>query len=336
VMPENLVYGGGVARLHLHYRTLIRRWRSVGLLFMAAAIAGCATVADNDSKPAADPTGEDAHGPILAQMGGVKLTETYFKDLLGDMNPADQNLVRQNPALAEKLLREEILKYYLLDLSKRTGWSLRPEVMRKATQAANQAIAASFLQSKATVKESYPDETLIRKIYEANRDTLRGAGQVRLAQIYIEGQTKQALDEIKRIHQELGQNPEQFESAARRYSQHEPTAANGGDLGWKSENQLVPGLAETVARMRPGDVSAPIGTGQGFHIIRLIGRRQGDLLTLEQARPLIVNQLRSEAASRNEQEYLQSLLKKDPIQLDQEAVKRYLQAPAQPRTGGDR
>ncbi len=335
-MPGSRLFGTGLLLRRARFRAIPRRWLVVVLLFITAAIAACATVTEKNGKQSDNSSSDVNQGPVLAQMGGVKLTGTYFQNLLADMKPADKNMILQNPSLAEKLLRDEILKYYLLDLSKRTGWSLRPEVIRKATQAANQAIAASFLHSKATVKESYPDETLIRETYDANRDSLRQAGQVRLAQIYIEGQSKESLNKIKQIHRELAEKPERFEAAARQYSQHDPSAANGGDLGWKNENHLLPGLAETVARMTPGNISAPLGMGQGFHIIRLVDRKQGEILTLEQARPLIVNQLRIEAAGRTESEYLQNLVKKDPIQLDSETLKQFLQNREPPKTGGDR
>lgn len=52
-------------------------------------------------------------------------------------------------------------------------------------------------------------------------------------------------------------------------------ALEGGDLGWRSAAQLPTVLAEIVPGMQPGDLSAPIRTASGFHIIKLIDRRNG-------------------------------------------------------------
>jgi parvulin-like peptidyl-prolyl isomerase len=297
-----------------------RRLMALPLGFLA--IVSCTTVLDKNPKQVEQSDGETA---VLAQMGAVKLTTTYFQNLLSDLNAANKNKVLQDPKLAGNLLRDEILKYFLLDLSNQTGWSLRPEVIRKATNAANQAIVSSFLDSKATVGQSYPDETLILQTYSSNREALRQANRVRLAQIYIEGQSE-ARDRIQTIHHQLAERPERFAELARKYSQHEPSAASGGNLDWTAQNLLLPGLQEVVSQMKPGDISPPIQTQQGFHIIRLSERKPGEILTLEQARPLIINQLRIDEAARRQKQYLQSLLDKNPIAVNQDQLNRFLKS----------
>lgn len=301
------------------------RWTPAVQALIACAIVSCTAITGKDSAQSNNPPAEE-QGAVLARMGGVTLTGTYFQSLLTDMSPTDKKQVVQDPRLAEKLLRDQILKYYLLDLSRQTGWSLRPEVMRKARYAADQVIVASFLNSKATVNQAYPDQALIEKTYATNRDKLRQANQVRLAQIFITGQGKAQQDRINMIHRQLAEQPDRFEALARTYSQHKPSAANSGDLGWQAQNLLLPGLPEVVARMQPGEISSPIPTGQGFHIIRLAERKPGEILTLEQSKPFIVNQLRIEAAGRSEQQYLQNILKKNPITVDSDALGRILRS----------
>ena len=74
-----------------------------------------------------------------------------------------------------------------------------------------------------------------------------------------------------RIVQQI-KNGANFSALARAFSQSN-TAASGGDLGWLVSGQLSEALERTVARMQPGQVSIPIKTFDGYHILLLRDRR---------------------------------------------------------------
>lgn len=65
-----------------------------------------------------------------------------------------------------------------------------------------------------------------------------------------------------------------FSSVAQQFSQA-ASAANGGDIGWVSESQLGPEIAEVVRSMDVNTVSDPIRTVNGFYVMQLKSRRQG-------------------------------------------------------------
>lgn len=62
------------------------------------------------------------------------------------------------------------------------------------------------------------------------------------------------------------------------------TALNGGDMGWRKEGQLPSIFAEVTPKMAIGDVSEPIRTASGFHIIKLEDKRGGSTQMIEQAK----------------------------------------------------
>jgi peptidyl-prolyl cis-trans isomerase SurA len=105
--------------------------------------------------------------------------------------------------------------------------------------------------------------------------------EVNLAQILIhcpeeaqstaEGQElyKQALIAARRA----GQNPDQFRQLVAGYSDDPVGRVRGGMLGWLDPNALRDPLREQVARMKSGDVSSPVASSEGFHVLMLLDRR---------------------------------------------------------------
>ncbi|HEY2462838.1 MAG TPA: peptidylprolyl isomerase [Steroidobacteraceae bacterium] len=62
------------------------------------------------------------------------------------------------------------------------------------------------------------------------------------------------------------------------------TALDGGSLGWRKGSQLPQFILDPVVKMKPGDVSAPVRTPSGYHIVKLMERRSGEA-------PVIINQI---------------------------------------------
>ena len=63
-----------------------------------------------------------------------------------------------------------------------------------------------------------------------------------------------------------------FAQLAATYS-NAPEAVQGGALGWRAHDRLPELFAETLSRMNPGDVSAPLRSPAGFHLLKLVDRR---------------------------------------------------------------
>lgn len=80
-----------------------------------------------------------------------------------------------------------------------------------------------------------------------------------------------------------------FAAAAIRYSNAE-NALQGGDLGWRSRNQLPPALVDIADKLSENETSAPVRGPNGFHLIKLIGKRdQGaHMVTEYEARHILV------------------------------------------------
>jgi len=86
-------------------------------------------------------------------------------------------------------------------------------------------------------------------------------------------------------------------------------ALNGGDLGWRNGARLPTLFSDVITDMQPGDISEPLRSASGFHIIKLIDRRssrQRHVVTQTLARHILIktNQLVSNAEARQRLERL--------------------------------
>ena len=84
---------------------------------------------------------------------------------------------------------------------------------------------------------------------------------------------------------------------ARLYS-NDLSAAKGGDLGWISPGDTVPEFEQAMAKLKPGEISAPVRSQFGWHVIQVTERRTQDVTAerqREQARQAM-RQRKSEEA----------------------------------------
>jgi peptidyl-prolyl cis-trans isomerase SurA len=92
------------------------------------------------------------------------------------------------------------------------------------------------------------------------------------------------------IRQRIASGKIDFASAARENSQ-DGSASQGGDLGWASPGMFVPEFEEAMNRLTDGQISSPVVSRFGVHLIQLVERRRVDLSPRE-VRELVRNQLR--------------------------------------------
>ena len=101
-----------------------------------------------------------------------------------------------------------------------------------------------------------------------------------------EDQVKKEIEEIAN----LVRNGADFGELATLFSQA-PTAEHGGDLGLVRASDLSPDIVDTAAKLQVGQVSEPIRTKFGFHILKLIERKSTAYRTLDEAKEEIVRKI---------------------------------------------
>ncbi|MGJ8619218.1 MAG: peptidylprolyl isomerase [Methylophilaceae bacterium] len=95
---------------------------------------------------------------------------------------------------------------------------------------------------------------------------------IKLNEVVSEQEAKQKMDSLK----ERLDNGDQFEDLARQYSE-DGSANSGGDLGWVNPGDTVPQFEEAMNALDIGEISEPIRSPFGWHIIQVLERRKQDM-----------------------------------------------------------
>jgi parvulin-like peptidyl-prolyl isomerase len=81
-----------------------------------------------------------------------------------------------------------------------------------------------------------------------------------------------ARDDVERILRQLEQDPERFDELAREYSDDAISASRGGDLGWVQKGEFEDEFESYVWTAPLNEISDPVRTRHGFHIIEVLDR----------------------------------------------------------------
>ena len=112
-----------------------------------------------------------------------------------------------------------------------------------------------------------------------------------------------------------------FAELAKKYSEDEASAKNGGDLDYFGKGRMVPEFDQVVFGMQPGQISDLVKTQYGYHIIKLVDKKVATTRTLAEVRQQITDQLAYERAQAQASDLAQNLEKQinKPGDLDRAA-----------------
>ena len=105
-----------------------------------------------------------------------------------------------------------------------------------------------------------------------------------------------------------------FEALARARSEG-PSAEDGGDLGFFRRGQMVPAFDRVVYALKEGEVSDPVRTDFGWHVIKVMERRAVDVPKYEALKDQLEEKLRREKTEKFVEQYVQELRQKAVVQV---------------------
>lgn len=124
---------------------------------------------------------------------------------------------------------------------------------------------------------------------------------IKLSEVVSESDGKKKMDGIK----ERLDNGEKFEVLARQFSE-DGTASSGGDLGWVNPGDTVPQFEKAMNDLKDNQISEPVRSPFGWHIIQVLERRKQDM-SKEAARLKARQEIRARKADEAYQDWVREL-----------------------------
>ncbi len=188
-------------------------------------------------------------------------------------------------------------------------------------------VAIEYLEiSRPRIAAEIPvGEEELRKLYQARKVNYGTPEQRKVRHILVtvpEGAEQSAVDEARQKLLDLRQRIESgasFESVAREHSDDPGTAQIGGDLGFISLGVMDPAFDSAAFSLRQGELSEPVRSAFGFHLIEVTEIREGKTKTFEQVKSQLKSEFQNEQADlvfSDQVERLANLVFEHPQSLD--------------------
>ena len=216
-----------------------------------------------------------ASAKVLAKVDGVDITDT-------DVTQAEQDIGATLPQQLDDKQRQTYVLDYLIDLklvAKKAAADKAaetPEFLRQMAYYKDKVLMEGLLSKVAKDASS---ETEIKKIYDEAAKAQKPEQEVHARHILVptEDEAQAALKRVKA--------GEDFAKVAKELSKD--PGSEGGDLGWFTKDRMVPEFAEAAFKLEPGQISEPVKSQFGWHVIKLEEKRMKSFPPLETVRPQV-------------------------------------------------
>ncbi|WP_342260308.1 peptidylprolyl isomerase [Candidatus Tisiphia endosymbiont of Metellina segmentata] len=247
------------------------------IIFLAASLLASSAFADEDKIVATYKGGEVKESQVMQQFQSSLDTQPSAKGKkFTDFDANIQKMLVQG-YIDAKLLEQE---------AKNSNIESSKEFQSKLNVVKNQLVQQELMERYV---KSHVDEKMINTEYDKLVASLKGKEEVKVSHILVATE-KDAINVQNRL-----KKGEKFAKLAKDFSKDEGSKANGGEIGYITSGQLVPEFEDKALSMKVNEISSPVKTQFGWHIITVLDKRPAQIPSKEEATASITNQLSRDA-----------------------------------------
>jgi peptidyl-prolyl cis-trans isomerase C len=225
------------------------------LLIVLPAVSGCSKDSASEAPAASGPD------PVVARVNGVDIKQS-------DLALAEEDVGADMQAAPAEARREHLISYLadvimVTQAAEKKKLADNPEFKRRLAFLRNKLLMGFELQDEAKAAMT---EDALKQTYNDAVKSMGGQEEVRARHILVEKE-----DEANAIAEQLKGGAD-FATLAKEKSK-DPGATDGGDLGYFTKDQMVPEFADVAFKMYPGQLSNPVKSQFGWHIIKVEDKR---------------------------------------------------------------
>jgi peptidyl-prolyl cis-trans isomerase C len=289
--------------------------RIAASLFLIALLVSC-------SQKTAE---QQTQGPFVAKVGDDVITQADFERELSSL-PDYAKQMFEGETGKEKFLDEMIKKDILYQEALKKGIDKDPDFRSKLEEFRKLTLASVLLEKEIMSKDKVSEQE-VKDYYNKHKEEFTTTSRIRASHILVktEAEANSVLARLKK--------GEKFEDIARKESLDKASAVNGGDIGYFSRGQLVPEFERAAASLQVGELSGPVKTPYGYHIIRVTDKKAGPVLEFARVKDIIAQKLSGERQKAAFDNYIAELRKNYKVEINKDILAQIAPEAAQPEPG---
>ncbi|MSO65416.1 MAG: peptidylprolyl isomerase [Alphaproteobacteria bacterium] len=231
-----------------------------------------------------------ADSPLLATVNGEEIRASDVDQFVAGLPPQVQQVPREE---LQRLVINELVNTRVIGAAARgDGIEKDDDFKRRLKFATDRLIGEVYLAKR--VKERITDAR-VKQRYDELVKNQPAAAEVRASHIILASK-----DEAEKIATEIKRGGN-FDELARTRS-NTKAGIPGGDLGYFQKGQMLPAIADAAFALETGQVSGPIQTQFGWHVVKVVDRRRQPPPSIEEMREEISQELQGEIVQEIAQE----------------------------------
>jgi peptidyl-prolyl cis-trans isomerase C len=306
--------------------------RTLGLCLLLGISA--ATLGHAQSK---EPSiGAGAPSTVVAKQGDAIVTLADIDAFAVRIPEKERPGFFDNPQRLENLILQLLSQKQLAAEARKANLDKTPAVRSQIDMATDEVLSRARMENlKAGVK--VPDfEARAKEEYIGHKDVYVIAGDLTVQHILISTKSHEDNDAkalAETVAKEAKAHPDQFDALVEKYSEDDSKANNKGIMKGVSKTGFVASFVDaSKALKKPGDISAPVKTKYGYHVIKLISRTPDQQQTFAQVHDRIVERLKADYVAKTVQTHVDEIRNQhiDANQTLVESLRTRYGAPMQP------
>ena len=234
---------------------------------------------------------------VMMKINNQDVTKSEVDRLWSGLFPAGQapDLSAMQPDMREKILRGVMTERLILAEALKEGIDKSPAVQQELEEVKRKIVVRSYIEAK-TPEIS---DAQLKADYDALVKKLGSEKEVRARHVLVETEA-----EAKQVKAKID-GGKGFDEVAREYSKDPGSAKQGGDLGYFTKEKMVKEFAAAAFGLKKGEVSAPVKSNFGWHVIKVEDVRPVTIPTFNDVK----EPLRTAAQEKKLEAYIRGLVK---------------------------
>lgn len=269
------------------------------------------------------------YSATLISEGDIGVDSDELKNAINYIVPDQQ---KENMRAKEKNMRGFLADYFTVKLmaaaARSKGLDKDPGVQIKNAYNHDRLLTEALINDYYVSAKEPDYEALAKEAYLVDQKRFNTPEQVRAEHILIAVNDKQseaaALEKANNLYAQVKKDTKAFADIAKKHSDDPSVASNSGNLGFFPRDAMVKPFSDAAFAMSIGEVSKPVKTSFGYHIIHVLERREAGLQPFDAVKQQLINEQKQAFKNAKRDEIVSKFRSSQDIKVDEEAMMEFV------------